>query len=192
VVLGTAAALASFFLVAVAGVVALLAYWAASGAPDLDLRVAFGHAQPRMPILLAADQTDPAAQLTVRRDPESMAHVTIVNRSKYSAKNPGVKIELSGTDSGFPDPRTWNQIETATNGACIAIQWDGGVDYIIHGSWERLLPAFGMGGALVTANMTPELTITVVADGIAPLVRKYRIEVLGTQEYEQRTNMGAA
>ena len=191
VIVGTGAAVASFFLVVMAGLVALLAYWVATGPPILGLRVVFGGSEVNRPILLAADEVGPAGELTVANTPEATAHVTITNKSIYSARNPGLRIELSGL-TGLPGIANWAQVSSPKDGTLIAVQWDGGANFIIHGNWERELPYYNLVGVRTIPGKKHELKITVVADGVPPREWRIPVKVLQAAAYEAHMNGGEA
>jgi hypothetical protein len=102
--------------------------------------------------------------------------VTLVNRTKYTARNPGLRIQFDGLlfndiPSGWTPVARWGE----SNGL-MAIQWDGGIDNIVHGKWSRTLPIVGF-DEVVVIKRWPELIMTVVADGCRPKEYKFPLKV---------------
>lgn len=187
-VVGAAVAVVSFLLVLLGTVVAVAAYMAATGAPELDLEVKF----PNM------DTNDLAFEVE-RFDGESLAGlsdenkarffiipagwkaegtVVLSNQSVYAARNPGVRIELSYGMGGAPLARNSGWIATREEEEPYGVQglqWDGGVNFIIHGKWMREIPLDFSGVKIFGENAS--LIVTVVADGYGP--REWIVPVRG-------------
>ncbi len=103
--------------------------------------------------------------------------VLLRNRTKYSARNPGIRIEFDGllfydAHSGWKPVERWHPEHNGYK----AIQWDGGVDNIIHGKWSRNLPDLNFSGVVII-NMKPTLIVTVVADGCRPRTVKVEFRI---------------
>jgi hypothetical protein len=104
-------------------------------------------------------------------DDNLVGSVQIRNLLKYSARNPGLRIEFDGLlfnptkSSGWAVVERWHPV---FNGAK-AIQWDGGTENIIHGQWTRTLPDLNLGKVLIFRfQPPPAFIVTVVADGCSP------------------------
>lgn len=71
-------------LTAVAAIVVLLAYLAATGRPDLDIEVTFNFSSPNEPVFLAEDDDDGIAGSRRRKSfKQTWATVTLNNSSEY-------------------------------------------------------------------------------------------------------------
>lgn len=97
-------------------------------------------------------------------------------------KNPGVRIQLEGLGSLGPQ-EGWQTVTFATSVGITAIQWDGGTDSIVHGQWSRALPALDFSDVCELFPGGTALIVTIVADGVAPLVRRLPVRVLNEDEY---------
>ncbi len=183
-VVNVVVALAAYVLVAFSVVVALLAYLAATGRPDLHAVIQFNFSYPNEPVFEAIDKSfsDDTLMIELAQYKQLYATVYIENRSSYAGHNPGLRIELSGI-GGLREQSGWSSIEHASTVGLIAIQWDGGADLLIHGKWPRPLPGLDFSDAFVFKRVKPELTVTVVADGVKPRVQRLPIRVLNGQEY---------
>ncbi len=188
-VVGAAVAVVSFLLVLLGTVVAVAAYVAATGAPELELEIKF----PGM------DTNDLAFEVE-RFDDESLtglseenksrfrripagwaAQGTVVlrNQSAYAARNPGVLIELAYGITGASMARNSGWIATREDEQPYGVkglQWDGGIDFIIHGRWMREIP-LDFSGVKIFGDGHESLTVTVVADGYGP--REWIVPVRG-------------
>src|ERR1019366_8299891 len=92
---------------------------------------------------------------------QPFGEITIINGSRYSARNPGVRIEFNSF--GLPSMTLndgWSTISTNDLGVS-AIQWDGGANYIVHGKWSRKLPSLDFRG-LESSNFDRESLIMTV------------------------------
>jgi hypothetical protein len=187
----TALVIYTCLLTAVAAIVALLAYLAATGRPDLDIAITFNFSFPNEPVFVA--QRDEEATLgwrTIERFKQSLATVTLKNASSYAAKNPGVRIELEGL-GGFGEQQGWETLTFATSVGVTAIQWDGGTDSIIHGRWSRALPSLDLSDIKELVRDGTALVVTVVADGVAPVSRRFPVSILDRDEYDVYTEQRA-
>lgn len=168
--INTVAAVASFVLVLLAGAVAIVAYRFASGTPDLDVEVRFPFMEANAP-KFGLKAAEPGAERREFADFKQLdGTVVVYNRSRYSARNPGVRIHFHGIVNLLQDMDGWETTQWITTGGIAEIQWDGGADRIIHGEWSRTLPPIALRGASIETwrRRPPRLEITLVADGIRP------------------------
>lgn len=175
VVLGVIAALAACILTLLGTGVALMAFLAATGEPDLDVSVYFPFSFPNRPAFLVEGRhLVPFKQLS--------GEVRVTNRSKHGARNPGVRIEFDGV-LGLSEQPGWTLVEWINTVGPVSFQWDGGVNGIVHGKWSRKLPPLNLDGAH-TLPSDVALIVTVVADGVEPRTRRMPILVLKQEEYD--------
>ena len=159
----------TLLLALVAGIVALAAYSAATGLPNLWVQV-------NMP-----DQPLPNNIRFVYQEGESQIHnalasIIVENTSTYAARTPAVIIGLRGAMiPPFVDPQTgvvqvsegW-VVTTFTDERNITeYQWDGGPNYSIHGNSLRHLPRLNLSGMYPDPDpaVQPEMVIKLLADG---------------------------
>lgn len=85
----------------------------------------------------------------------------------------------------YPNRRvgSWETIENGYPDGVGAIQWDGGVDNIIHGKWSRILPALDMKGMGAHGNDDPAFTVCVVADGFGPKYTHIPVKLIEDEEW---------
>jgi hypothetical protein len=176
--INTVVAVCAFILVAATLFVALIAYLAATGRPDLEPQLHFPNSDVNRPVLRAAP-----SQRQIERSPQSVGNVVLVNRSRYSARNPGIRIELDGLGGLAPQPG-WTGIASENDTGTVAIQWDGGADYLIHGNWSRVLPNLDFGFVSESkSDRPPQLVVTVAADGLKPTAHRVPVTILDSREY---------
>jgi hypothetical protein len=164
VVIGNLLSLGTLLLALVAGIVALAAYSAATGSPDLKVKFTLEMVNPNEAIFffsLAADQGDGLAN--------SLANIVVQNTSKYAARNPAVIIEVRGCwldpEYYVPSPPWTPTTRHPTQGAVQTLQWDGGPSYAIHGNSLRHLPELSLRGLVADGERTPAIVISLLADG---------------------------
>jgi hypothetical protein len=129
----------TLLLAVIAGLVALQAYAAATGLPDLELQVRFEYSQENHPVFRGSvaaggwvEATSPLGQ--------TAATILIRNRSDYSARDPALVVRLVAmTFDHRGEDSDWLIIESDNMGVS-AVQWDGGPMYSIHGGSIRRLP----------------------------------------------------
>lgn len=175
--INTVAAVSAFVLVAATLFVALIAYLAATGQPDLTVGVNGQEPGTHRALELLASQH---MIVTAKFHTEQLL-VSLVNRSRYSARNPGVRIVLWGLAKLRPQ-QGWIVVNDGSVGGTAVIQWDGGADQMIHGSWSRSLPVLDLAGATLTYQSPerkpyPELKMYVVADGVKPTLHSFDLRV---------------
>ncbi|MEU8936337.1 hypothetical protein AB0D30_41455 [Streptomyces sp. NPDC048409] len=176
---------ASWLLVAVAGIVALLAYRDASGRPDLGIEITFNFSFPNEPVFSAIESEEADQRRQVLPFKQVTATVTLTNASLYAAKNPGVRIELEGLH-GIDEQTGWHS-EWIHMIGIRSIQWEGGTESIVHGKWSRRLPGLDFSGLTEMAVGDAALVVTLVADGIAPIRTRMPVRILNGADYEAYT-----
>jgi len=154
-------------LAATAGVVAVLAYAAATGVPDLKFQLSFPGCAPNQPVLLA--DVGELGMVTIRRGGNADGSIVLHNLSTYSARNPVVVIRFNNCgikDNEFSNPGgIWAPIERGTLGIA-AIQWDGGSNYSIHGQLKRVVPIHVHSLTWLPPEIAlPSLTVQLLAEG---------------------------
>jgi hypothetical protein len=150
--IGDTAAVAGLIDAAIAGSVAVAAYYRATRVPDMQLFAAVADEGIRSLPVAAGPRMEPTATVSTlqsdtkridalifRRDPylaneKLQVRFVLANKGKYSARNPAVRIYINvtavdSTSLSWPYDPSLN-----------AIQWDGGSDLAIHGTWSRQLP----------------------------------------------------
>lgn len=153
-------------LAATAGVVALQAYAAATGLPDLKFKISFTGSEANQPMFLT--DLHEHGVVKVRREELAEGMITLDNLSSYSARNPAIVIRFErmgiaeneyGNDRGL-----WAPIDHGPLGIS-AIQWDGGSNYSIHGRSKRVLPINVVSLAWAPSAEPPHLMIELLAEG---------------------------
>lgn len=163
----------------VAVVLALAAYWSASGVPKLEIEIEFPFLDQDHPGLISGRALGSDTR-EVQQSGQTHVQIVIKNTSVYAARNAGVRIRFEGLGRIGMNP-AFADIEAVPRKGAIAFQWDGGADEIIHGKWERRLPTFSLERSLLFDGEEPSMEVTVVADGIQPVIRSHRLAVLTEQ-----------
>lgn len=189
-VINTVVAVGAFVLVAWGVIVALAAYVSATGSPDLSLELVFRFSFPNEPVFLVADETDYDRQKWnkeyryVKPFRQTEGVVVITNHSKYSARNPGMRIRLEGL-GGIQVQQGWETIARENMVGTMIFQWDGGADYIIHGRWSRTLPQLDVRGMyLFRSSDDPAFIVDIAADGFGPKRIRVPVKILDADEYD--------
>lgn len=147
----------------------MAAYLAASGQPDLVPNIPFFPEFPKRLTIIPSPRMQPDR---APEFPDSIAKfpMLIHNRSRYAARNPGVRIDFYGTVNIGEQVDEWATVYT-TEGVAFShgrtIQWDGGEDFIIHGKWSRALPPLNLTGLNIGKEYL-KMVITIAADGFSP------------------------
>jgi hypothetical protein len=189
--LNTVIAVAAYVAAMIAAGFAIVAYRQASGLPELEPVIKFQANHPNtLNFWVNPDRQIPpwvtpalsgATELVMLHSPNSMiGSVLLKNNSRYSARNPGLRIEFDGLLFNAANPY-WTTVEWWTphhaNGSRI-IQWDGGVDNIVHGNWSRGLPDLNFNEVVVTRkNPSPKLVVTFIADGCDPVTKPIAVNI---------------
>jgi len=155
----------TLLLAVIGGLVALQAYAAATGLPDLGLQMRFEYSQKNLPVFRGSvagngwvEATSPPVQ--------TIATILIRNRSDYSAKNPALVIRLVAMAFDHrKEDGGWVVIESSNTGVS-AVQWDGGPLYSIHGDSIRRLPLLDLHNLrYMPEEGEPALMFELLADG---------------------------
>jgi hypothetical protein len=169
-------------------VIALIAYWQASGRPSLEPEITFPRSLPnelvfeayrplQIPDWVGATTRDHARMLQID-DVSLLCTITIKNSFSYAAQNPGLQIRFEGLylnilSAGWSVAESWGDRRGAK-----AIQWDGGTENKIHGKWSRKLPDLDFIDAIIyQLDPPPELEITIVSDGCRPKTKNIKINL---------------
>ena len=154
---------ATLLLAAIAALVALLAYAVSTGPPDLEISVRFPFSHPNNPKFVA-DFLQPG-RLRAKSFKQIDGSIQLRNNGGYSAKNPAVIVRLNAMAFRYQDS-AWTMIDFATTVGAMAIQWDGGLAYSIHGHSTRRLPDLHLEDLDVLSQLGPPfLAIEILADG---------------------------
>ncbi len=149
-VIGNFLSLGTLLLALAAGIIALLAYSAATGLPELRAMITTplgGHRE----MLVFGDRTAEGAIFAATSE-LNIVNIVVKNTSKYSARTPAVIVEFwSGiTADRYSATPGWTPIEIfdIPGGTKMvrAVQWDGGPNYSIHGQSTRFLPELNLQG----------------------------------------------
>lgn len=162
------------FTLAVLGAgVALLAYRVAVQRPSLVVHVSapdFDDGSIRVGFL----KPDASGERRVvllpgyRRHGETLAlRISLENISDWSARNVAVRVDVRGMRRlTLPSGWTIAAYHPDVTNEIVALQWEGGADYAVHGNWTRELPDVVLNDALVEANNDQSsMTVDVVAEG---------------------------
>jgi hypothetical protein len=188
---GVVLAAASFVLVAAAGVVALLAYLVASGAPDLSIQIRFRFSEINAPTFQAESPPEWPGRRVAGAWRQTEGYVILTNRSRYAARNPGVRLELIGL-GGLAEQPGWTVIASANQVGPTWFQWDGGVQEVVHGEWSRTLPNLDFAGLVAYSDQPTLLRVTVAADGMSPRVVEMPVRLLTSGDWDRHTAERAA
>jgi hypothetical protein len=152
--------LGTLLLALVAGIVALAAYSAATGLPNLELQLILPGSRFRNVMMIPRQVVKTAIDFPIE--------IAVKNTTKYAARTPAVMIELEGAvikkDAYSPSGETWRATTRKGTGDIKAVQWDGGPSYAIHGNSTRWLPDLNLKG-LVLTEKEPKILISLLADG---------------------------
>lgn len=152
---------------AVAAVVALAAYWEASGKPSLSADFLMKYCDDNKPVLAVKPRGDLAWDYIDDR-PQFYAELVVHNTTEYAARNPSVRVRLRGI-SLLATASGWEVAKRANAGGMTELVWDGGADHMIHGLGIRKLPGLTFNGALILPGApAAEIEVTLLADGIKP------------------------
>lgn len=164
-------------------IVALAAYVSATGSPNLSVQLTFQFSHPNEPVFVMNEEVDSdATHRVVKTFKQTQGTVTIINASKYSARNPGVRIGVHGLGGMRAQPG-WEILTIANMIGPVVFQWDGGADYIVHGNWSRTLPELDVKG-MFTSKVDPAFIIDIAADGFGPKRTRIPVRVLNEVEFD--------
>lgn len=178
----------ALILVAWGVIVALAAYISATGAPLLRFEIKLAYARPNELVFEAVAEF-PGRQSRQRIKPpeQPFGAITVINGSRYSARNPGVRIEFNSFGLSSMTLNDGWSISSTNDLGVSAIQWDGGANYIIHGKWSRKLPSLDFGSLESSISDRESLTMTVslAADGMTPVKTEIPLRVFGPADYDK-------
>jgi hypothetical protein len=165
-------ALGTLLLALVAGIVALAAYSAATGLPDLKVKVLMAERIPNE--IWFPTPSDPNWKVAgITGDSwKTTASIIVENTSIYAARIPAVIVEFRGAGirpQNYASSGTWTPT-TRIGDYILAVQWDGGPNYSIHGKSSRHLPDLSLQGirpyeSFSADETPPQIIIRLLADG---------------------------
>ena len=160
---GDVAVFGTFYLAAVAGIVALVAYQVASQRPDLRVTITFPDSEPNQPVLPYLLPALTATQvLELDTSVSLVARIRLTNRTSYSARNPYVELEMVGL-AGLRVPPDWTEVRTGLVSGVTGIAWDAR-NRSIHD--YRDLPRVDFAGVKMLRDAEPyRIDIHVAAEG---------------------------
>jgi hypothetical protein len=165
VVIGNFLMLGTLLLALVAGIVALAAYSAATGLPNLKLQFKLSPAQFNE-VIFSYPLVEGLPPVTSDNGTLSLV---VKNTSSYAARTPVVSVEFRG--AGIPSDKYapsegWMPTARDLGGYIIALQWDGGPNSI-HGISSRSLPELNLEGIYPSfgRDKLPEIVFRLLADG---------------------------
>jgi hypothetical protein len=176
--INTIVAVSAYTAAALGAIIALMAYWQASGRPSLKPEITFPSLKANELVFKidASERTD--VRMLKTRDMNLFGTVRIRNSTQYAAQNPGLRISFEGLyfnaiSVGWTVADSWGDMRGAK-----AVQWDGGTESIIHGKWSRTLPDLDFNAVIICRlSPPPELIMTIVSDGCRPKVRRIPIKL---------------
>jgi hypothetical protein len=172
--------LGTLLLALVAGIIALAAYSAATGLPDLKVHVSLPLGAPNNIRLLATRTNDGIFAAYVDLN---IASIVVQNNSKYAARTPAVVVRFQRSEipvDRYTASPGWTPVDIRRhqNGAKTirAVQWDGGPNYSIHGDSVRHLPDLNLQGLQPFAGpVVADMEIRLLADGYSYTPKHYFI-----------------
>ena len=167
----------------VAAVVALAAYWEASGRPELSAELLVRFSEKNEPTLLINPPTEQGS-VYVSKAPHLAAELVIRNASTYAARNPSVAVKLRGMALRTTSPN-WEAVTFASTVGVTELLWDGGADRMIHGLGLRKLPGFTLSEALIIVGVPRDVEVTLFADGTEPRTTVFSVQLVQQDEWGQ-------
>lgn len=162
-------------LAVIAALVALIAFAAATGTPTLELEINFkgGHGPGVLRFTREANGQLAPGQDNLQQSDQLVALIKLSNASRFSARNPAVRLELMGFQRlgsfqgvVYQLGDEWKEVRPSNPDAAWAVQWDGGSNLSIHGDWARPLPELNLRGLYGIAGAeVHRIRFGVVADG---------------------------
>jgi hypothetical protein len=157
----------TLLLALIAAVVAMMAYAAATGQPDLRLQVRFEFSHPNRPVFSA--NVDQQNWIAADRFKQTWGTISLRNDSGYPARNPAVIVRLKGMAflwDEYSNSDEWVIIDFANTVGILSVQWDGGPNYSIHGHSTRALPRLNLDRLWhIPVRGKPALSFELLADG---------------------------
>jgi hypothetical protein len=159
----------TLLLALVAGVVALAAYSAATGRPNLRVALIFPDAANEARFVIPNEGDPPSGDIIVG--------VGVKNTSAYAARTPTVLItfyDAAIKKDMYVQEDDW--AATAEKGDIWVLQWDGGPNYTIHGDSFRIIENINLKGLFAYSDAQPKIGIRLLADGYSRPEIKLPIE----------------
>jgi hypothetical protein len=170
---------ATLLLAIIAAVVALLAYAAVTGAPNVDISIRLpldGHpndfefeVEPESMRYSIGQVFTGVEVFMVKASQQLVAMIQLRNRSRYSAVNPAVIVRLQAmtfTADSLASSNHWVPVEFVNRFSIRAVQWDGGPWYPIHGDSTRRLPDLHLNELrILLEEGLPSFAFEILADG---------------------------
>ena len=116
----------------------------------------------------------------VKDSEQTHATVRLFNKSRFSARNPGVRLVVRDF-YGLPAQPGWSTSGSDSTGRS-ELQWDG---TIVHGMWSWNLPDLQFRGVTYPYSLDgcPTIEVSLAADGIKPKHQYIAIKLLETEDY---------
>jgi hypothetical protein len=163
----------AFSLAVVGSIVALLAYFIAIQRPTLIAHITIADIEGQT-IRVGLGRPDQFGERHIfqlpgyRRPADNLPlRITVENTSDWSARNVAVRVDFKSIRR-IAHPGGWDiaDYHAAITNEIIALQWEGGADYAIHGHWPRTLPTIYLTDALIEAPADEcAMVVDVVAEG---------------------------
>jgi hypothetical protein len=133
---------ATLLLAVIAGLVALMAYAASTGTPDIRIGVNFASSPRNLPNIVVDKKVNETWDETLT--------IQLKNISRYSARNPAVSVRIVRLNFDYEEVTFspgWVLTEIdRSDDLSTKIQWDGGPNYSVHGNAIRVLPPLKLPG----------------------------------------------
>jgi hypothetical protein len=163
----------TLLLALVAVIVALAAYSAATGLPDLRVFwVQPGELTSTTQIRLVPGsqkrEGEPDGQIIADRVDKNIVTITVMNESSYAARSPAVVVDLQQTwlpPSTHAATQGWTATFRDLDGNIRSLQWDGGANYAVHGKGRRQLPPLNLGALRALEGRSAYISVNLLADG---------------------------
>jgi hypothetical protein len=171
----------ALFFGLVAAVLALAAYWSASGRADLSVEIRFNFSDTNKPVFKVGPPREHDQWRPIEPFKQNRATVVVRNDSRYAARNPWVCIGLHGISlSTAPDG--WKETRHANMLGVTELMWEG---EIVHGEMPLPLPDLVLSDSCLLPRPAPRIEVTVVADGVSPKVEELYVQGLDESGYEE-------
>lgn len=165
----------------VAAVLALAAYWSASGTARLSIEIRFNYSDVNKPVFRVDDAREFDKWVPIEPFKQTHASVVLRNGTRYAARNPWVCIALRGISLSAA-PAGWKATNTANMVGITELMWQGDV---AHGLMPLPLPNFVLSDSCLVPPLEPVMEVTIVADGLKPLIERLPVAGLDDAAYEQ-------
>jgi hypothetical protein len=172
-------ALGTLLLALIAGIVALAAYSAATGLPNLRAQTVTDRGMYNQPWFRNSGN---------RVDDDVTCWIVVENVSSYAARSPAVIVEFEGAAipaDRYAQSSGWIAISRDSGRNITAVQWDGGPN-AIHGRSARHLPDLRLQG-LTRSQGGPRMIIRLFADGYnRPEIRMQTVFIDDSEDLNRR------